>query len=183
MRIIGGFLKNRAIKTPKGSQTRPTSERLRETVFNIAQHAVEGKTFLDLFAGSGAMGFEALSRGAVSATFIEKDRLALKALDDNIAALGLKNQAKVISGDVLAVIKRLNGLSFDLIYVDPPYEKGLQIMALELIERYQLLAPDGLLFVEESEKTVLDFSSLSLLALRKKRKVGSTFLYELMSTA
>lgn len=178
MRITGGTFKNQILKSPKGIQTRPTSERLRETVFNIAQGYVEGKTFLDLYAGSGAVGIEAISRGASFATFIEKDRRALESLRENIKKLGLEKQTQVLIGDVLTLLKKLSQSSFDLIFIDPPYEKGLQIKTLELIDKLELLADDGLLFVEESAQSELTFPPFSTLQYRKKRKVGSTFLYE-----
>lgn len=181
MRITGGTFKNQILKSPKGEQTRPTSERLRETVFNIAQDYVEGKTFLDLFAGSGAVGIEAISRGASFATFIEKDRKALHALQENIKKLGLEDQSKVFAGDVLTLLKRLKGKSFDLIFIDPPYEKGFQEKPLLLIDELGLLAEEGVIFVEESINNELTFPEYANFQLRNKRKMGGTFLYEFTS--
>jgi len=178
MRITGGFLKNQVLKTPKGDKTRPTSEKLRQSVFNIAQAYVENCTFLDLYAGSGAMGLEAISRGAKEAIFIEKDRSALKTLRENIIELELSPLTTLIAGDVLLVLKRLKGKTFDLIYIDPPYEKGLQEKTLVLIDTLRLLHAGGLLFVEESAQKELEIPSLETMQLQKKRKVGSTFLYQ-----
>lgn len=178
MRIAGGFLKNQSLKTPKGDKTRPTSDKLRQSVFNIAQSYVENASFLDLFAGSGAMGIEALSRGAKEATFIEKDRAALKVLRENLNTLDLTPLSKLLAGDVLTLIKKLKGKTFELIYVDPPYEKGLQEKTLVLIDQLDLLHPEGLLFIEESSQKELEIFSLKNIELLKKRKVGSTFLYE-----
>lgn len=178
MRITGGFLKNHSLQSPKGLKTRPTSEKLRQAVFNICQHQIEKAHFLDLFAGSGAMGIEALSRGASSATFIENDRSALKAIRENLNALDLSPLATVLAGDVLETVKTLKGKTFDLIYIDPPYEKGLPIQTLHLIDTLQLLSPRGILFVEERS---LESISLMHLELKKKRKAGSTFLYEFIS--
>lgn len=183
MRITGGTFKNQTLKSPKGEQTRPTSERLRETIFNIAQGYVEEKTFLDLYAGSGAVGIEAISRGASFATFIEIDRKALHALQENIKKLELEDRTKVFAGDVLALLKRLKEKSFDLIFIDPPYEKGFQEKTLQLIDEFGLLAKEGLIFVEESVNNELTFPKYSTFQLRKKRKVGSTFLYEFVSLA
>ena len=175
MRITGGFLKNRSIKTPKGVQTRPTSEKLRQSVFNICQNQIEESHFLDLFAGSGAMGIEALSRGASSATFIENDRLALKTIRDNLSSLGLSSSATTLSGNVLLMLERLKGKSFELIYVDPPYHKGLHEKTLLVLDHLELLSNNGTLFVEECS---LEDNSFKNIELKKKRKMGNTFLFE-----
>ncbi|QVL57707.1 MAG: 16S rRNA (guanine(966)-N(2))-methyltransferase RsmD [Simkaniaceae bacterium] len=178
MRITGGFLKNQSLKTPKGDKTRPTSEKLRQSVFNIAQAYVDNCAFLDLFAGSGAMGIEALSRGAKEATFIEKNRAALKVLRENLQDHDLLPLSTLLAGDVLTLLKKLKGNAFDLIYVDPPYEKGLQEKTLVLIDHLHLLHIGGLLFIEESSQNELKIPPLTNIELKKKRKVGSTSLYE-----
>lgn len=181
MRITGGFLKNQGLKTPKGTSTRPTSEKLRQAVFNICQHHIENIEFLDLFAGSGAMGIEALSRGAKQATFIEKSIPALKILRENLLNLDLSPLATVLSGDVLVLLNKLKGKMFGLIYVDPPYEKGLAVKTVVMIDNLKLLHPGGLLLVEESGKKELEFPPLINLEVKKKRKMGSTFLYEILT--
>lgn len=116
MRITGGFLKNQSLKTPKGDKTRPTSEKLRQSVFNIAQAYVEDCQFLDLYAGSGAMGIEALSRGAKEATFIEKDRSALKVLRENLNELDLSPLSTLLAGDVLLLLQKLKG-SLSILFI------------------------------------------------------------------
>lgn len=184
MRITGGKLKNHKLISPKGTLTRPTSEKLRQIVFNICQHQIEGAHFLDLFAGSGAMGIEALSRGALHATFIEKNRRALAVIRENLSRLNLSHQATLISGDALFHLKRLakKGLSFDLIYADPPYgekrddssQTHLDAILL-LIDQVDLLAPTGKLFFEES---TLPTAKLTHLILKKKRKIGRTYLFQ-----
>ncbi len=178
MRITGGFLKNQTINTPKGKTTRPTSEKLRQLVFNIAQAYIENSTFLDLYAGSGAMGIEAISRGAKEAVFIEKDRTALNALRENLTEHDLSPLATLLAGDVLTLLKKLKGKTFDLIYIDPPYEKGLQLKTLILIDELHLLHIGELLFIEESSQTDLEIPSLKNIEFQKKRKVGSTSLYQ-----
>lgn len=183
MRITGGFLKNQSIKTPKGNKTRPTSEKLRQSVFNIAQAYVENSSFLDLFAGSGAMGIEALSRGAKEATFIEKDRSALKVLRENLIDFDLSPYATLLAGDVLTLLKKLKGKTFDLIYIDPPYEKGIQEKTLVLIDELHLLHIGGLLFIEESSQKELEIPTLTTIDLKKKRKVGSSSLYQFHTTS
>lgn len=180
MRITGGFLKNQVLQTPKGNRTRPTSEKFRQSVFNIAQYHVENSHFLDLFAGSGAMGMEALSRGAKEATFIEKDPQALKALRENLQTLDLFPLSNLYAGDVLTTLKKFKGKTFDLIYVDPPYGKGLAEKTLLTIDSLHLLHVEGLLLVEEGEEIAFP-SSYAYLKEKRKRKVGSTFLYEFIT--
>ena len=175
MKITGGFLKNHSLQSPKGLSTRPTSEKLRQAVFNICQNQVETAHFLDLFAGTGAMGIEALSRGAQSATFIESNRSAIKSIRDNLNNLDLSPLATVLAGDVLTWLKKLQGKTFDLIYVDPPYEKNLHEKTLLLIDQGELLSKEGILFIEERS---LEETPLKNLKLIKKRKMGSTLLYQ-----
>lgn len=183
MRVTGGRFKNQILTSPKGKQTRPTSERLRETIFNIIQGAIEGKTFLDLFAGSGAVGIEAISRGASFATFIEQDRNAIYAIKENLKKLGLHQQTQLLRGDVPIRIKHLKGGTFDYIFIDPPYEKGFQERTLLLIDELALLAPQGVIFVEESINHEWVPPTFSTFQFQKKRKVGSTFLYEFVSSS
>jgi len=122
MRVVAGSLRGRPIVSPPGENTRPTTDRAREAVFN-ALHSlgvVEGATVADLFAGSGALGIEALSRGAASCVFVERDRKALEAIRTNIDKLGLAGRARVLAGDVSSNLGSLRGL--DLVLVDPPYD-------------------------------------------------------------
>jgi 16S rRNA (guanine966-N2)-methyltransferase len=122
MRIVGGQFRGRALATPGDDRTRPTSDRVREALFSILGD-VEGLDVLDLFAGSGALGLEALSRGARSATFVEDARPALRALEANMAELAAADSTTVIAGDVRKAVKRLaaSGRRFGLVFVDPPY--------------------------------------------------------------
>jgi 16S rRNA (guanine966-N2)-methyltransferase len=163
MRLTGGILKNRALKAPKGDSTRPTSEKLRQAVFNILQHRIEGATFLDLFAGSGAMGLEALSRGAIKATFVENHREAIKTLYANIESLGLQDSTKVITENAKKVIAKLG--SFDIVYVDPPYGADIDNLA-------SLLAPEGILLYESNHP--IDLSDLTL---KEVKSYGDTYLH------
>ncbi|MBP9841426.1 MAG: 16S rRNA (guanine(966)-N(2))-methyltransferase RsmD [Simkaniaceae bacterium] len=163
MRLTGGIFKNRLLKSPKGQSTRPTSEKLRQAVFNILQHKIEGATFLDLFAGSGAMGLEALSRGALKATFVENHPEALKALYANIAALELQESSQVISQNAKKILPKLG--SFDIIYVDPPYGADIDNLS-------SLLKPDALLLYESNHPI-----TLSGLVLSECRSYGDTYLH------
>ena len=120
MRIVAGSAKGARIFAPKGRDTRPTSDRVREAVFAIVA-SVEGMTVLDLFAGSGALGLEALSRGAASATFVESDRAALEAIDRNLEKLGLQG-ARIVRGDAVEYLAKTSD-RYDVVFIDPPYEK------------------------------------------------------------
>lgn len=121
MRVVAGELRGRRIEAPPGTTTRPTTDRVREAVFNAlgSLDAIEGRTVADLYAGSGALGIEALSRGAASCTFVERDRAALQALRANIAALGIERRARVVTGDVLAVAASVHA---NVVFADPPYD-------------------------------------------------------------
>lgn len=173
IRISGGTLKGRRLKTPKTNATRPTSEKLRQAFFNINQHRLPGAHFLDLFAGTGAMGIEALSRGAVSATFIERDRQAIACLRANIESLGIASACRVIVGDVRQAMRRLT-TPFDIIYLDPPYGRGLTEATVKLIDASDILADNGLVFAEDTQYTD---SALKRLVLRETRPFGERFLY------
>ena len=178
MRITGGALKNRLLKVPKGMKTRPTSEKLRQTIFNILQHRLEGSICLDLFAGSGAIGIEALSRGAKRTVFIEQDRFAFKTLRDNLERLELTPLSTLLVGNVLLLLKQLKGTTFDFIYADPPYGQGLQEKVVGLIDNLALLDKGGILFIEDGIHHIWPSPPLKTLALKKQRKTGSSLLYQ-----
>lgn len=187
MRIIAGHYRNRTLVTPKGTSTRPTSGKVRAAVFNIIQHHIQDLDFLDLFAGSGAMGLEALSRGARSATFIERDIHAAKVIHANIEALGVKGQATVLGGDALTSLKYLEraGNTFGVIYADPPYEAfELYTQIIEAIEASSLLLPNGDFFIEESVKAPDYAGTLLTLTLKSSRTYGKSQLrhYERLSS-
>jgi 16S rRNA (guanine966-N2)-methyltransferase len=130
LRIIGGVARGRQLKTPSGTQTRPSGARLRKSLFDVLAPRIEGSHFLDLFAGSGAIGLEALSRGAASATFVECDRDALMALRRNLEALGFGERAVVVGKAWPQALGMLDG-KYDLIFADPPYSGGLVPAVLE----------------------------------------------------
>lgn len=168
LRIIGGTFRNRLLKTPKGAQTRPTLAVMRKAVFDILQTKVDGAHFLDLYAGSGAMGLEALSRGALHATFVEIDRHAFRCIEENIRLLEVQGKSTMISYDAILALKKFakEEKRFDIAYVDPPYAIGARLQLLEKIlfffETHSLLTPGGTLFLEEAAPAVLDIPSLEL---------------------
>ncbi len=155
MRIIGGRFKGRMLAAPKGRATRPTSDRAREAVFNILEHAdwsagLEGRRVLDLFAGAGALGLEALSRGAAFALFVETDETARGAIRANIEALGLFGTTRVHRRDATDLGAKPAGLGapFDLVFLDPPYGRGLGERALARLAAGGWIAPAALIVFE-----------------------------------
>lgn len=120
MRVVAGELGGRRLISPEGTATRPTTDRVREAIFNSLGSAglIEGAIVADLFAGSGAVGIEALSRGAERCTFVERDRGALRALDENLDALDLRNRSKVLASDAVAILPTIDA---DIVFADPPY--------------------------------------------------------------
>lgn len=158
MRIVGGKFKGRAIAAPEGRDTRPTSDRAREAVFNVLAHAewspgLEGRRVLDLFAGSGALGFEAISRGASFALFVETDATARGAIRDNIEALGLFGVTRIHRRDATDLGVKPAGLGdpFDLIFLDPPYHRGLGEAALAHLGEGSWITSDALIVFECAE--------------------------------
>jgi 16S rRNA (guanine966-N2)-methyltransferase len=146
LRIVAGIFKGRFLKAPQGSSTRPTQSALREAVFNICQYEIQGTRFLDLFAGSGAMGFEALSRGALHITFVEQNRHATNCIYENAKTLQVEKQITVMAMDTTKAIHTFvkQGLQFDIIYIDPPYENHFDLSAL-----LPILGPNPIVFLEE----------------------------------
>lgn len=157
MRIIAGSHGSRRIAAPRGLAVRPTSDRAREMLFNILGGAAAGGPFLDLFAGSGAVGLEALSRGAERAVFVEKERAALAALTRNIESLGLRSRCRLLKADWESSCRRLaqEGESFAVIFADPPYDSGLSRRCLLSERPGAILRPGGLLVIEHRRKEAL----------------------------
>ncbi len=152
MRIIAGTARGRRIEAPEGRDTRPTLDRVRENLFNMLQGQVEGARVLDLFAGSGALSLEALSRGAESAVLCDRDREALRAERKNMEALGFSDRARILPGEWERAARTLKeeGAVFDLVFLDPPYAMRdlRQVMDAVLL----LTAEDALVIVEHEAK-------------------------------
>jgi len=144
VRIIGGLWRSRLIEFPDAADLRPTPDRVRETLFNWLGRDLSGMVCLDLFAGSGALGFEALSRGAASVIMVENNPAVLRALRDNAQKLGATGLT-VVRGDALEFLRGARS-RFDVVFVDPPYRLGMQVAALDLLR--ELLAEGGRVYVE-----------------------------------
>jgi 16S rRNA (guanine966-N2)-methyltransferase len=150
MRVIGGEFRSRRLKTLPGLATRPTPDRLRESLFNILAPRIEGATFLDAYAGTGAIGIEALSRGAAHAIFVEKNRAAVEVIRDNLHSLGIDSRAEVFTAKALTVLERLKA---DIVFLDPPYELEREYAgALDLLGTRQ----NPLVIVQHTARFVLE---------------------------
>ena len=151
MRVITGSARGRRLKTPEGMDIRPTTDNVKESVFNILQFDIEGRRVLDLFAGTGQLGIECLSRGAREAVFIDQNREAVKIIRENLKACGFS--APVLQQDALDYLRQ--GGKFDLIFLDPPYDAGLYAPVLEQINSVDNLSDGGIILCESRRETPL----------------------------
>ncbi|HJB07490.1 MAG TPA: 16S rRNA (guanine(966)-N(2))-methyltransferase RsmD [Candidatus Enterocloster faecavium] len=160
MRVIAGSARRLLLKTPEGMDTRPTTDRIKETLFNMLQPQIPGCHFLDLFSGSGAIAIEALSRGAAEAVLIENQAQAVSCIRQNLSSTHLEERAAVMEGDVFTCLKKLDGHHepFDIIFMDPPYNHGLERQVLCQLRSSSLLTPHTRIIIEASKDT--DFSWL-----------------------
>ena len=170
MRIVAGAWRGRALAAPAGNITRPSADRVRQTVFDMLLHApwggrgrVEGQRVLDVFAGTGAFGLEALSRGAAQAVFLERDRAALAALRANIAVCRAEAQCQVLPADAL---RPPRGEACGLVFLDPPYGQGLVPLALAALRTAGWLAPDALIVAEAGRDEAIDLPMEMLAEMR-----------------
>ncbi|HLJ50196.1 MAG TPA: 16S rRNA (guanine(966)-N(2))-methyltransferase RsmD [Bryobacteraceae bacterium] len=146
MRVIAGEFRSRKLKTLPGFKTRPTPDRLREALFNVLSPQIDGAVFIDAYAGTGAVGIEALSRGAARGIFVEKSRAAVEVIRDNLAALGIAGRAEVYTGKSTAVLERVNA---DIVFLDPPYENAIEYeQAMELLGGRE----NGLVIVQHASR-------------------------------
>ncbi|MDD5833134.1 MAG: 16S rRNA (guanine(966)-N(2))-methyltransferase RsmD [Clostridiales bacterium] len=162
MRVIAGTARSIPLAAPKGTDTRPTTDRIKETLFNILQNDLPGAVFLDIFAGSGAMGIEALSRGADRAVFVDMGRAAIDCINANISKCRFNDRASVIKADAGAVsvyFGRL-GLKKDerlIIFMDPPYDKGAEIPVLRALSGMEGVGENCIIIIEESLRCDMGF--------------------------
>ena len=184
--IIGGSLRSRALKSPKGDKTRPTTAIVRKAVFDMLAPEIEGARFLDLFAGSGAMGIEALSRGALHSTLIENGKEALSCIRDNLTTLKLEKQTTILSYDVKKALESLckKKAQFEVIYCDPPYAlASIHFEILSFLDEHPLLVKGGTLFLEEASPSFLDTKQVSLTHFIHKdsRRFGKSLLHRYLA--
>lgn len=151
MRVIAGTYKGRKLESPENYDIRPTTDKAKEALFSILYNEIPGARVLDLFAGSGALGIEALSRGAAECVFVDHSRQSIGLVKRNLAACKVEEPARVIAGDYRKVLAGLGG-SFDVILMDPPYGQGLLEDAFDLIRQQGLLADDGVIVCEHRKE-------------------------------
>jgi len=151
MRVITGSARGRRLKTPEGMDIRPTTDNVKESVFNILQFDIEGRRVLDLFAGTGQLGIECLSRGAKEVVFIDQSRDAVKIIRENLRACGFS--APVLQQDAVSYLNSCG--SFDLVFVDPPYDAGLYEPVLEKINSIDILSEGGIILCESRRETTM----------------------------
>ena len=179
MRIGGGDRGGRRIKTKARTRQglRPTSSRARTAIFNILPHDLSGLKALDLFAGSGALGLEALSRGADLAVFVDAGREAFRLIQDNLRGLDYRDRGQLLSKKVGPALQELreHGARFDLIFMDPPYDKGLVEKTLQQLAGMHLLQPEGTVVVEHSGRE-MPGASYPPLALKDQRRYGDSWV-------
>ena len=151
MRVVSGKVRGLQLKTIESESTRPTKDMVKEALFSILMFKTPDSIFLDLFAGSGAIGIEALSRGAEKAYFSDSNIECIKVIKDNLKKARLEDEAVVFHGDYLKMLDEIKEVKFDIIFIDPPYSRGLGIKAIERISSYNLLKIDGVLVFETDE--------------------------------
>jgi 16S rRNA (guanine(966)-N(2))-methyltransferase RsmD len=177
MRVLAGALKGRRLVTPRGSTTRPTADQVRIALMDTLTPRLPDARLLDLFAGAGGVGLEALSRGAAHATFVERDARAVAALRENVETLGVAAQARVERGDVRIALERLarEGARFDLVFLDPPYDEDLVTPTLERLGASAIVVPDGLVIAQHLTKQA-PAETFGRLRAYRTRRFGETTL-------
>ena len=178
MRIITGSAKGIRLRTLEGDATRPTAERVKEAVFSMIQFDIEGRSVLDLFAGSGQMALEALSRGAASATLVDRSKDAVAIIRDNAAKTKLIDKCAIFQSDYLDFIRRSAGKQYDIIFLDPPYALKMYKPALEAMLKSSILKPSSLIICESGEDAVFDGDTelASRFEIEKQTRYSKTFI-------
>lgn len=177
MRIITGIAKGRKIMAPEGMDTRPTSDRVKESLFNILDNKIDiyGKNVLDLFAGTGNLGIEAISRGALMCTLIEQNKNTFKTLKENINTLNFNEKSEAYNQDAFSALEifKKNNKKYDIIFLDPPYGKGLIEKAIEKIANIDLLENNGIIVSEYDENDIIP-ENISSIKKYRTEKYGRT---------
>ncbi|MBR5421647.1 MAG: 16S rRNA (guanine(966)-N(2))-methyltransferase RsmD [Lachnospiraceae bacterium] len=159
LRVIAGSARSLQLKTPPGDGTRPTTDRIKETLFNVLQTEVPDAVFVDLFAGSGAMGIEALSRGAKKAYFFESDKTAVDCIEENLKHTKLFDRGVVFKQDAVGALNYGVREAADIVFADPPYGKGYDEMLLEAASRSRAVTEDTIIVIEEEKKRDFSFAA------------------------
>lgn len=179
MRVISGTARGKKLSSLDGLETRPTLDRVKEALFNILQFDLKDAKILDLFSGSGALGIEALSRGAKKSVLCDKSNKAINVINKNLKDTRLEDKAKIINKDYIDVIKQLHRESekFDIIFLDPPYKTDYAINAIEQIIEFNLLEEDGIIIVETDDKNKMEeIKNNNKIEVYDTRKYGIVFI-------
>jgi 16S rRNA (guanine966-N2)-methyltransferase len=176
LRISGGSLRGRRLFGPEGLEFRPTTGRVKEFIFFLYQREIENSRFLDLFAGSGSLGLEALSRGAREGFFVEKSPQSIRLLKKNIVNCGFVEKAHLLAGDVFSILDRLGGRGekFDVVFADPPFKESLHGRIVDAVIKSRVLKPDSILILEHEAHD--PYSTQGALVLERQKKFGSCFV-------
>lgn len=172
MRVIAGTARRTQLKALEGLDTRPTTDRLKETLFNMLQYDLADCCFLDLFGGSGGIGIEALSRGASFCVFVEHNPAAAECIRDNLKLTKLEDRALVMNCDALTALSRLEGkdYQFDYIFMDPPYDQGLERRMLEYLAHSKMIDKQSTVIIEASLNTSFDYLETIGFVMEKNKK-------------
>lgn len=176
-RVIAGSAKGRRLKLVPGDTTRPIMDRAKEALFNIIGRDIYDVTFLDLFAGTGSVGIEALSRGAEQAVFVDTERIAIQTIDENLKATHLEKQATIIRRDAFTILKRPPDRQYDFIYVAPPQYKGIWKQVLIALEENPVWLPEGTRVIVQIDPKEKEDIQLKRLVAVDERRYGKTLLW------
>lgn len=175
MRVISGKVRGLKLDAPKNDDVRPTTDRVKESLFNIINPYVLEAKVLDLFAGTGSLGIECLSRGASECVFVDVSKESLNIVRSNIKKARVENESKILNLDFKDAIKRLSGQKFDIIFMDPPYYKDMFINALQGVDNANLLSENGIIMIEHDSKDSFS-QNIGNLVPFKSKKYGKTTL-------
>lgn len=175
MRVVSGTCKGHPLKAVPGQTTRPTTDKIKEAIFNIIGPYFDGGVALDLFGGSGGLGIEALSRGMEKAIFVDRDAKAVQVIRQNIESCRLTDRAEVYRNDADRALKALvkRGMAFDLVLLDPPYKQQQLVSLMSILEQHELLNENGIIMAEHAVDVVLP-ETVGRLARRKHEEYGNT---------
>lgn len=170
MRVIAGICRGMKLKTPEGMDTRPTQDRLKETLFNMIQQYLADCVFVDMFSGSGGIGIEALSRGARKAYFIENASDAVKCIEDNITTTRQRDHAVVLKTDAVSALHHIYEKEIDILFMDPPYNMGLEEQVFAILKDKKYISDDTMIILETTLDTDMDYlEQFGLEAYKEKR--------------
>lgn len=170
MRVIAGTARRLLLKTPEGMDTRPTTDRIKETLFNMLMPYLSGAIFVDLFSGSGGIGIEALSRGARKAYFVENNQKAISCITDNVEHTHLMDKAVILKQDVFSALRGSIKDTADIIFLDPPYNQGYEKRVLELLQCAPFVDEDTIIVTEASKETNFDYTETLGFVVEKEKQ-------------